>query len=247
MDLVLPGPVSYDEGDQLRVSIGGVVESLSEIETRATGRWSESHATVAQIYRIEIQSTVMKALALLRTIQPLAPYVGGKRAQDLKQQIDGATEVAASYRDDPTVNGQHAMSTAVVDAIRNAFDLVLLGSSINEARQRSFEIVDEARKTFDARLGEFTTSMNSLPSEFRQEVEKTTSGLRDESERLLEQLSARGRKIVAQARKDVALALLQDAQAQFAGAQRWLNSQVAIWATSQVSQPRPSCGLLTYL
>src|SRR5947209_4074303 len=117
---VIPGPVSYPEGDALRQSIAQIVQLLAEIENLATTSWSETNTSAAQIYRSEMQSTVRKALDLLRVMEPLAPYVGGQRAQDLRTHFDATAVTVTAYRDDPSVAGMRRMASAIVDSTRNA-------------------------------------------------------------------------------------------------------------------------------
>ncbi|HEX7677410.1 MAG TPA: hypothetical protein VF713_04755, partial [Thermoanaerobaculia bacterium] len=232
---VLPGPVSYTEGDELRQSMVLLMECLSEIENRATTLWSASHPTAAQVYRLETHSTVKKALDLLRTIHPLAPYVGGNRAEELKKLFDSALEAAVAYREDPTDTGKRAMASSVVNAIRNSFDLVMLGSAVDVAQERAVQVTTDARQEIDARLTDSVKAMDTLAGALREQIEGAKGDIRDEAKRLLNEVSARGEETVARTRSAVAGTLLNDAQMQFSSAQSWFNWQVTIWAVLSVA------------
>jgi hypothetical protein len=232
---VLPGPVSYAEGDELRQSMGQLMACLSEIEHRATTSWTESRPNEAQIYRLETHSTVKKALDLLRMIHELAPYVGGSRATALKQQFDTAVEASASYRDDPTLANKRAMSSSVIDAIRNSFDLVMLGSAVDAAQERAVKVTGDAQREMEAQLSDSTKAIDALATTLRGEIDGASKNLRDEAQRLLDEVSARGKETVARARSAVAGTLLNDAQTQFSSAQAWFNWQVTIWAALSVA------------
>jgi hypothetical protein len=82
MDIV-PGPVAYAEGEELRESISVLRERLSELQNRATTTWAETHRVEATTYRQEAQGTIAKALDLLRNMSELARWVGGDRARAL--------------------------------------------------------------------------------------------------------------------------------------------------------------------
>jgi hypothetical protein len=225
---VVPGPVSYTEGEELRDSISTLLSRLADIENASTAATNKDVAW--RLYRMELRSTVEKATDLLRSIHSLAPYVGGERASVLKGRFDSAAIVAEKFRSDPTEPNLREMIAILIDSIRAAFDLVLLGSAVTAAHEQTSRTIEAAEKKFDAQHGEVTTIMAALASKVESTINGAAEMLQGEADRLIAEISSKGTVTIAETRKEVAGVLVSEAAKQFSEAQKWLNWQVFIWA-----------------
>ncbi len=226
---VLPGPVSYTEGEGLRDSISTLLSKLAEIEIDASSAAANT-ASSWRVYRLEMRSTVEKAKDLLQNVHSLAPYVGGERASVLRARFDSAAIVVDKFRNDPTEPNLREMIAVVIDSIRAAFDLVMLGSAVTAAHDRTTTAIEAAETKFNAQHGELTTAMTNLASKVDQMIEGAAAGLKLEANKLVSEISAKGAVTVAETKKEVAGVLVSEAAKQFFDAQKWLNWQVVIWA-----------------
>jgi len=227
---VVPGPVSYTEGEELRDSISTLLSRLADIQISASSA-PANNVDAWLVYRTELRSTYEKAGDLLRSIHSLAPYVGGERASVLKARFESAALVAERFRSDPTEPNLREMTAVVIDSIRAAFDLVMLGSAVTAAHERTVRTIEAAETKFNARQTELTDAMTKLSSKVDHTIEGAAEGLQHEANRLISEISARGTVAIAETRKEVAGLLVSEASKQFSDAQKWLNWQVVIWAT----------------
>jgi hypothetical protein len=191
-------------------------------------------APLARIYREEAQPTVQRALELLRMILPLAPYVGGARATQLNVAMTAAVSSAGGLRDDPTETALENLGRNLLTAIREASDLILLGAAIDESRKAASVAATAVREAAETNAGLRQKEIDTLATVLRQDISGASERLRGETETLLAELSARGREVVTRSKKEIAGDILNDAQRQFAGAQRGLRIQVGVWSVLSV-------------
>lgn len=229
-----PGPLSFAEGGALQHAILAATNVLIEIEEKAVTSWVTNHEIALQMYRLEMQPSVSKSIEVFREISPIAKYVGGPRAEELQKLFDAVTRNARSFANVPTEPAMHAVGSALVDAVRHASDLVLLGSTVAEAYSATSHAIADAQQSIQSRLDSVITTVDALAGGLRQEVAGATDRLKQEADRLADELTARGKVTVAETKKAVAGTLLTDAQQQFATAQEGLNRQVAVWAALSV-------------
>jgi hypothetical protein len=72
--------------------------------------------------------------------------------------------------------------------------------------------------------------VDATAAALRQEIVGASDRLREETERQISELSARGQEVIARTKKQIAGEILNDAQKQFGAAQKGLQIQVGIWA-----------------
>jgi hypothetical protein len=222
-------PLKFAEGETLRGSIVAALNFLAEIEALAVQKTGK-FAPLVSTYRAEMQPTIQRSIELFRLIEPLAPYVGGVRAEELHRTISTAVGAAGTLRDDPSETALEQLGRGLVDAVRSASDLIVLGGAVEESRRAAAAAAESVRQAAETNVGLRQKEVDTTASALRQEISDASERLRKELEGLLQELSARGNEVVAQSKKRIAGDILNDAQQQFSSAQRGLNIQVGVWS-----------------
>ena len=224
------GLMTYEEGAALQRAIGAATNFLLEVENLAAGAWTSTNEAALRLYRADIQPTVVKAIELFRMIHPLAPYLGGDRAGQLQAIFNEVATRVVAYHDAPNERSMREMGEALVAAVRSSSDLTVMGAAVTEASTATNRITAAAQQLFESRIVEITSNSEKLLAELRAEISSASTQLKREAQQLSEELSARGNETIARTRKTVAGLLLNDAQQQFASAQKGFNWQVVTWS-----------------
>lgn len=222
-------PLKYTEGETLRRTIVAAMNFLMEVESLAVQKTGK-FAPLVQAYRAEMQPTVQRTIEILRLIEPIAPYVGGDRAEELNSAMTGAVGAAGALRDDPSEQALETLGRALVDAVRAASDLILLGGAVEESRRAATAAAESVRQAAETNVGLKQKEVDTTATTLRQEIAGASDRLREETEKLISDLSARGQEVIARTKKQIAGEILNDAQKQFGAAQRGLRRQVGIWS-----------------
>ena len=224
LELLVNETFQFGEGKVVQQALTAATVFLRDLDSR-----SLDSTPFARMYREQYQPGVQQAISLFTLLEPIIPHVGGEKATNLLRLVNEVVRAASVAKEEHVEASLSILMQGIRSAMAEMYDLILLGVA-----------VDRCGKVASAEAASTIASANAIFEQKSREVENTANLVRSSmssadtefrrvSAETLQQLSSRGREIVARVKKEVADEILVDTQRQFAAAQPWMWFQVSIW------------------